>query len=34
MKISFGRCDLTLDPVTFTSERDLDMVVTYLLAKN
>ena len=28
MKISFGHCDLTLDPVTFTSELDLDMVVT------
>ena len=34
MKQSFGRCDLALDPMTFTSELDLDMVVTYLLAKN
>ena len=27
-------CDLDLDPLTFTSELDLDMVVTYLHAKN
>ena len=26
--------DLDLDPLTFTSELDLDMVVTYLHAKN
>ena len=31
---TFGCCDLALDPVTFTSEFDLDMVVTYLHAKN
>ena len=30
---TFGCCDLDLDPMTFTSELDLDMVVTYLLAK-
>ena len=29
-----GCCDLELDPMTFTSELDLDMVVTYLHAKN
>ena len=34
MKLSFGRCDLTLDPVAFTSEHDLDMVMSYLHAKN
>ena len=34
MKLTFGCCDLALDPVTFTSELDLDMVVTYLHAKN
>ena len=26
--------DLDLDPMTFTSELDLDMVATYLHAKN
>ena len=31
---TFGCCDLDLDPMTFTSELDLDMVVTYLHAKN
>ena len=31
---TFGCCDLALDPMTFTSELDLDMVVTYLHAKN
>ena len=30
----FGCCDLALDPMTFTSDHDLDMVVTYLHAKN
>ena len=34
MKLTFGCCDLTLDHMTFTSEVDLDMVVTYLHAKN
>ena len=34
MKITFGCCDLALDPMAFTSELDLDMVVTYLHAKN
>ena len=29
----FGCCDLALDPMTFTSELDLDMVVTYLYGK-
>ena len=33
MKLSFGRCDLALDLMTFRSELDLDMVVTYLHAK-
>ena len=33
-KKTFGCCDLDLDPMTFTSELDLDMVVTYLHAKN
>ena len=27
-------CDLDLDPLTFISEVDLDMIVTYLHAKN
>ena len=27
---TFGCSDLALDPMTFTSELDLDMVVTYL----
>ena len=27
-------CDLDLDPLTFPLEVDLDMVVTYLHAKN
>ena len=31
---SFGCCDLELYPMTFTSELDLDMVVTYVHAKN
>ena len=31
---TFGCCDLAVDPRTFTSELDLVMVVTYLLAKN
>ena len=31
---TFGCCDLALYPMTFTSELDLDMVVTYLHAKN
>ena len=30
----FGCCDLALDPMTFTPELDVDMVVTYLHAKN
>ena len=31
---TFGCCDLALEPMTFTAELDLDMVVTYLHAKN
>ena len=31
---TFGCCDLDLDPMTFISELDLDMVVSYLHAKN
>ena len=31
---TFGWCDLALDPMTFTAELDLDMVVIYLHAKN
>ena len=31
---TFGCCDLDLDPMTFTSELDVDMVVTYLHAKH
>ena len=34
MKLTFGWCDLALDPMTFTSELDLDIVVIYLHAKN
>ena len=34
MKLAFGCCDLALDLVTFRSELHLDMVVTYLHAKN
>ena len=34
MKLTLGCCDLALDLVTFTSEPDLDMVVTYWHAKN
>ena len=34
MKLTFGYCDLALDIVTFKSELDLDMVVTYVHAKN
>ena len=34
MKLTFGCCDLALGPMTLTSELDLDMVVTYLHAKN
>ena len=34
MKLTFGCCDLLLDPVTVTSELDLDMLVTYLHDKN
>ena len=34
MKLTFGCCYLALDLVTFRSELDLDMVVTYLLVKN
>ena len=30
----FGCCDFERDPMTFTSELDVDMVVTYLHAKN
>ena len=30
----FHYCDLELDPMTFISERDLDIVVTYLNDKN
>ena len=31
---TFCRCDIDLDPMTITSEHDLDMVVTYLHAKH
>ena len=31
---TFGCCDLVLDPMTFTSELNLHMVMTYLHAKN
>ena len=31
---TFDCCDLALDPVTFTPELDLDMIMTYLHAKN
>ena len=31
---TFGCCDLALDTMTFISEPDLDMVVTYLHIKN
>ena len=34
MKLTFGYCDHALDPMTFTSEINLDMVVTYLHTKN
>ena len=30
----FCYCDLELDPMTFISERDFDIVVTYLEAKH
>ena len=33
-RLTFGCCDVALDPMTFTSELDLDMVVTYLHVKN
>ena len=33
-KKTFGCCDLDLVPMNFTSELDVDMVVTYLHAKN
>ena len=33
MKLTFGCCALALDPMTFTSELDLDIVVIYLNAK-
>ena len=33
-KLTFGCCDLALDPMTFISEIDLYMVVTYLHAKH
>ena len=31
---TFGWCDFALDPMTFASELGVDMVVTYLHAKN
>ena len=31
---TFGCCDLDLDPMTFTSEQDLDMAMSYLHPKN
>ena len=31
---TFGCCDLAFDPMTFTSELDLDMVGFYLHDKN
>ena len=31
MKLTFGCCDLALDPITFTSELDLDMPIGELL---
>ena len=33
MKLTFSCCDLALGDMTFVSELDLDMVVTYLHAK-
>ena len=30
---TFGCCDFDLDPMTFISKLDLDMIVTYLHAK-
>ena len=32
--MKLGCCDLALDLVTFTAELDINMVVTYLHAKN
>ena len=34
MKLTFGCCDLALDPMTFTLELNLDIVVACLHAKN
>ena len=34
MKLTFGCRDLALDPMTFTLELNLDMVVTCFHAKN
>ena len=34
MKLTFGCFDIAFDPMTFTSELDLDMIVTYLHANN
>ena len=33
-KLTFGCCELALDPMIFTPKLDLDKVVTYLYAKN
>ena len=33
-KLTFGCCDHALDSMTFISEFDLDIVVTYVHAKN
>ena len=33
-KLTFGYCNLAVDLMTFTSELDLDIVVTNLHAKN
>ena len=34
MTLTFGCCDLALDSRTFTSELDIDVVVTYYHARN
>ena len=33
-KKTFGFCDLDLDSMTFTLEIEVDMIVTYVHAKN
>ena len=34
VKITFGCCDLALDPMTFTSQLDIGMVVANLHTRN